>query len=530
MAVASLHEELEEIQCSAICITESVPDADVAAAIQTTTTSLSASSPSASSSSSSLFASASPSASSVSISPSSALSLSLFASASPPASASFSVSPSASVSAPVSTTPHSPHVLLRAGAGQGDHVIHITAPDAMQAAESFLALCNVWCLEGSNSQLVFPDDIEITNGMPLNLIIGSIDATISYGYSGHWQLMSEGYNMPIVTSLPPCDKEIISFCAYSLIIHTGLILGMELLPISPHLLVYLLDGYQASTAHPFLDAISPMTSQQLHSWPPPSVISPSTGCRELDITPAHDPYSLILEVDGMIQINQLHHLSEAAQTDLGQRLVCHMVFGNETPLAHGLHAVYVSLESAFQYVIHDDMKFCDYFHVNSSVQPIPQEMFADRILTSPQQVIDIICPEPIAQYSLPLRRGYNPNLDYITFAEQFIAHLKCYLHSQGTPHATDGSVLFEEGSSSDDVVYRSHLFLRSATAHEVLPVDATQCIKIKFDLHWEHSWGTAIGIHTHTCFYNLDILLDEGTASIISQAIPEDNSQTTDFD
>lgn len=111
--------------------------------------------------------------------------------------------------------------------------------------------------------------------------------------------------MPIVTSLPPCDEDIISFQAYGLIIRTGLILGMELLPISPHLLVYLLDGYQASTAHPFLDVISPTTSQRLRSWPPPSAISHSTGRRELDIAPARDPYSLILEVDGTIQVNTL---------------------------------------------------------------------------------------------------------------------------------------------------------------------------------------------------------------------------------
>ncbi|KAG1855242.1 hypothetical protein F4604DRAFT_1685731 [Suillus subluteus] len=304
---SALHEELEEIQCSAMCITESVPDADVAAAIQTgqlsllevlttsgissTTTTLastsesqsprpsapvSPSSPSASassassansvsalSSSSSLFASASPSGSSASILPTSASSSSLFASASLPASASFSASPSASVSVPASTTPRSSRValhewhsrlerdleLLRGAAGQGDHVIHITAPDAMQAAESFLALCKVWYQ--SSGQLVFPDDIEIINGTPLNLIIGSIDAAIGYGvrdgpmrsvwaalitmitqYSGHWQLMSEGYYMPIVTSLPPCDEDIISFSAYSLIIRTGLILGMELLPIA----------------------------------------------------------------------------------------------------------------------------------------------------------------------------------------------------------------------------------------------------------------------------------------------------------
>lgn len=107
-----------------------------------------------------------------------------------------------------------------------------------------------------------------------------------------------------------------------------------------------------------------------------------------------------------------------------------------------------------------------------------QEMFAGRILTSPQQVISIICAEPVAQYSLPLRRGYNPNLDYVTLAEQFMVHLKRYLCGRGTPRATDGSVLFEEGSSNDDVVYRSRLFLHSATAHEVLPVDATQRIKV----------------------------------------------------
>ncbi|KAG1839700.1 hypothetical protein C8R48DRAFT_679757 [Suillus tomentosus] len=567
---SSLREELEEIQCSTICITQPV---QAAAAIQTcqlnlldaltnsgissTPTALASTSqprrPSVTLSGSSLSASTSSVSSTSSASSSSESSSSPFAPTPPAVSVSSSPLFSSASLLTSETTPRSPHVALRqwrnrlehdlqlrrAVAGQEDHVIHITAPNAQKAAESFLVLCKVWCLEGSDSQLVFPDDTEITNATPLNLIIGSIDATIGYGvgdgpmrsfwgaliamitqHSGHWQLMSEGYYMPTVTSLPPCDEDIISFRAYSLIIRTGFILGMELLPISPHLLVYLLDGYEVSIAQPFLDATSPMTSQRLRSWPPPSVISPS-GCRELSIAPACDPYSLILEVDGTIQINQLRYLSEAAQTDLGQRLICHMVFGNETPLAHRLHTVYSALKSAFQYVIHDNMKFCD---------PILQEMFAGRILISPQQVIDIICPEPITSYSLPLRQGYNPNLDYVTLAGQFMVHLKRYLRGRGTPHAADGSVLFEEDSSSDDVVYRSRLFLRSATAHEVLPVDATQCIKIKFDTYWEHSWGRTVGIHTHTCFYKLDVLLDEATASIISQAIPEDDFQTTDFD
>lgn len=128
--------------------------------------------------------------------------------------------------------------------------------------------------------------------------------TLIMQYSGHWQLVSDtGYYVPTVTSLPPSDDDIISFCAYSLIIRTGFILEMELLPISPHVLVYLLDGYQTSVAQPFLDVMSPATSLRLRSWPPPIITNPSTGCRELNITFACDPYTMILEVDGTLQVD-----------------------------------------------------------------------------------------------------------------------------------------------------------------------------------------------------------------------------------
>ncbi|OAX32846.1 hypothetical protein K503DRAFT_841284 [Rhizopogon vinicolor AM-OR11-026] len=382
----SLHEQLEEISCTAICENGDPPaiDTDVASADQTAgqLTLLEALTAGQMSSTT-----ASLSQSSLPSSPSSAA-------ASPLSSTSLATSPSVSVS-----TPHrSPHAELRAWRNRLEHDIQsrratvgheirdieITASNALRAAQGFLAICKALCQESGSAdseQPDLPEDVKITNCMPMNIVIGSITANIGHGvgngpmrtfwgalitliteYSGHWQLVSDGYYVPTVTSLPPSDDDLASFHAYSLIIRTGFIFGMELLPISPHSLVYLLDGYHTCTAQSFLEATSPITSQRLHSWPPPTVINPSTGRRELDISAARDPYTMILEVDGTIQISQLHCLSEPAQMVLSQRLVCHMVFGNEAPLTHGLHPVYAALGSAFQHVIHDDMKFSDCSH------------------------------------------------------------------------------------------------------------------------------------------------------------------------
>ncbi|KAG1740811.1 uncharacterized protein EDB91DRAFT_1281564 [Suillus paluster] len=588
---SSLHEDLEEINCSSLCITDSeeLPDGslllantDVPAADQTGQSSLldallaaSASLPSLSNSPLLPAAGASEPSSIPASIPSSALTSpisSTFSASSPLTSSPSTSSPLTSsplTSSPLTSPPstsspsassssvsvvaahQSPRAALhawrtslghdldssRVAAGLQNRVIDITAPSAMLAAQGFLAVCKAFCQVGTSDEPVLPEDVEITDCTPLNMVIGSITANIGHGvgngpmrtfwgalitlitqYSGHWQLVSDtGYYVPTVTSLPPSDDDIISFRAYSIIICTGFILEMELLPISPHVLVYLLDAYQTSVAQPFLDVMSPLTSHRLHSWPPPVITNPSTGRRELDVAFACDPYTMILEVDGTVQISQLRQLSEAAQESLGQRLVCHMIYGNETPLAHGLHAVYAALESAFNHVIHDDMKFRDYFHINGpgSAQSIIQGMFAGRTLTSPQQVINLISYRPIEQRSIHLRMGYIPDLDYATLAEQFMAHLKCYLHGCGAPHASDGSILFEEPSHSDDTLLRSRLFLCSSTAHEYLPINPTQTINIKFDLH--------------TCFYTLDVLLNETTANIINQSIP-DNDSATDFD
>ncbi|KAG1827232.1 uncharacterized protein BJ212DRAFT_1294562 [Suillus subaureus] len=298
-------------------------------------------------------------------------------------------------------------------------VCDITAPSTMLAAQGFLAVCKTFCQVGTSDEPILPEDVEITDCMALNMVIGLITANIGHGvgngpmhtfwgtlitlitqYSGHWQLISDT----------------------GLIICTGFILEMELLPILPHVLVYLLDTYQTSIAQPFLDVVSPVTSQHLCSWPPLITVNLSTGHRELNVTFACDPYTMILEIDGTVQISQLCQLSEAVQESLGQQL---------------------------------------YFHINGpgSTQSIIQGMFAGHTLTSPEQVINLISYQPIEQCSIHLCMGYIPDLDYTTLAEQFMEHLKCYLCGHGAPYALDGSALFEEPSHSNDTLLRSHLFL-----------------------------------------------------------------------
>ncbi|KAG2110423.1 hypothetical protein BD769DRAFT_1674586 [Suillus cothurnatus] len=449
---SSLHEEFEEIQCSTLCITQPVQD-DVAAAIQTCQLSLLdalanseiSSTPTAPASTSQLQRpsvtlsgpSRSGSTSSVSLtspaSSSSESSLSLFA----PTLHAVSVLPSPALSSPLfapvppltsETTPRSPHVALRqwrnrpehdlqlrrAVTGQEDHVIRITAPNAQKAPESFLALCKVWFLEGNDSQLVFPDDTEITNATPLNLTIGSIDATIGYG------LMPEGYYMPTVTSLPPCDEDIISFRADSLIIRTGFILAMELhcsrvcIPMC-HSWRYEILTTQTNNPSVALntDFLSPPILATVLSQPNSSIHHSRQG--RTTLLPA---FSLR---QGLATLPPASSLGKGVPllpptSSLGKGVPpLPPIFSLTRTNPFLLHS------SAKEY--HNRFLVPCYNHPESlavfaSAQPILQEMFTGRILTSPEQVIDILCPEPIALYSLPLRQGCNPNMDYLALAGQ----------------------------------------------------------------------------------------------------------------
>ena len=127
-------------------------------------------------------------------------------------------------------------------------------------------------------------------------------------HSDHWQRAGEdGYYVPVITSLPPSEEDLRSFHAYGLIICTGLIWGMELLPISPAIILFMAAGYQVATESRFLSEIAPLTFRQLSSWPPPTINNPATGLPQLQIMHTADPYTMILKVDDTIQVRVYVH-------------------------------------------------------------------------------------------------------------------------------------------------------------------------------------------------------------------------------
>lgn len=65
----------------------------------------------------------------------------------------------------------------RVTAGLQNRVIDITAPSAMLAAQGFLTVCKAIC-QGTGDEPVLPEDVEITDCTPLNMVIGSITANM----------------------------------------------------------------------------------------------------------------------------------------------------------------------------------------------------------------------------------------------------------------------------------------------------------------------------------------------------------------
>ncbi|KAG1862825.1 hypothetical protein DFJ58DRAFT_839338 [Suillus subalutaceus] len=53
---------------------------------------------------------------------------------------------------------------------------------------------------------------------------------------------------------------------------------------------------------------------------------------------------------------------------------------------------------------------------------------------------------------------------------------------------------------------------------------------LNFQAQWNHQWGEHVGIHIHTCFYAVDVLLNETSMLIVNQEILMDTSISTDFD
>jgi hypothetical protein len=117
----------------------------------------------------------------------------------------------------------------------------------------------------------------------------------------HWMETGDGLFTPLILPFAPTDNDLIFFQAYGLIIRTALLWRMEVLPFSPILILFLIDGFHSATDITFTNAVAPEMTARLATWPPP-LTSGSTRTPYLDIIVGQDPMNLIVEYIPNIQV------------------------------------------------------------------------------------------------------------------------------------------------------------------------------------------------------------------------------------
>ncbi|KIK33848.1 hypothetical protein CY34DRAFT_18118 [Suillus luteus UH-Slu-Lm8-n1] len=429
---------------------------------------------------------------------------------------------------------------MRSLLGDDTVTIIINANTASLAAQAFINNIKCWSSQPedalrSNVQLM---GVTITGLTPISIITGHFDVSIGDGVgngvlrsfwneviriitedSGHWQCTCDGYWVPIVTSLPPCDEDIVAFRTYGIIFRTSLLMDLEMLPISPIILLFLISDYTTAIASSFTTTVAPIGSERLRRWPPSYVTNTATGRLELSISPATELYSMILDIDASAQIGQLRRLPETALAELGHRLQCQTFFGNQIARDTPDHVIYSSMRQAFDCLIGDNVTLREHIGAQDTPSSIIGGIFGGRILSSAEQVIRLL-----AINVTPI--GSSNDI----IIARFKLHLERYIRGSGTPTLHDGSDLFGMGSLEDDPLLRAREFLRCITGSDFLPACPQQKIPLNFQTQWSHSWGRNVGIHIHTCFYAIDVLLDQECTHIVEQDILADTSISTDFD
>ncbi|KAG6369379.1 hypothetical protein JVT61DRAFT_14951 [Boletus reticuloceps] len=343
--------------------------------------------------------------------------------------------------------------------------VTITAETPLEAAKGFLDLCISWSrsifgfsvndgqislsftsgqFQNCNPTTINFNNITVNIGDgvgngPLRSFWGAL-ITLITEQSGHWHQTSEdGYFVPIVTSLPPSEDDLRAFRAYGLILRTGLIWGMDLLPISPAIILLLIADYRAATRDAFLEQVVPATFSRLRTWPPPTAVI--NGTSQLQIVPATDPYTMVLEVD---------------------------------------HSIQVCFKPTLYYRSNACMKDCSSFYQHSESSPVEiiSALFSGRKVTTIGQVLDLLDPFPLPS-NLESTPGFDPLLDYPSLASRWMLHLKRYLRGIGEPRDADNQTMFDESQDNSDPLYRVKLFLLCTTASVYLPITNSSFQKIK---------------------------------------------------
>jgi hypothetical protein len=182
--------------------------------------------------------------------------------------------------------------------------------------------------------------------------------------TGDWIAISGDIFTPNLVDLPSSPAQHAIFKAYGLIIQLTLLHGLNLLPISPFIVLFLLHGFKTATNHHFISAIAPELADRLATWPTQPTIN-SSGRFPINLVPGQDPMNLIYEFipnlqvcyvisipifchDPTIQASVMRTLSVDALEAIREKLYCGVIFQSQGMLdSHRQHPLLLALKEGF---------------------------------------------------------------------------------------------------------------------------------------------------------------------------------------
>jgi len=273
-----------------------------------------------------------------------------------------------------------------------------------------------------------------------------------------------------------------------------------------------------ATSRDFLAAVQPAVEARLRTWPPVKITRDGRSVLDLDVR--KDPWTLIASCasfDGM-QIGDLSRLTDTLDiTNIDKQLRRSVVFGSNVH-AIAQQARISALRSGIDLtLIPNTIPFSTLFDTNpedeetsATVDGVIKDIYAGRVVTTPRQVIDRLTtrstedPEDQLQPEI----GQNLELDYPRLECLFMAHLRRYILG---------------GNGTD----RSRKFVKLMTGDEYLPLSPHGTLMIRF-VPFINEHGAEV--FAHTCFHQLDVLIDQFIARRVVQPLHEDLTIYTTFD
>ncbi|KAI0063041.1 hypothetical protein BV25DRAFT_1915764 [Artomyces pyxidatus] len=271
-------------------------------------------------------------------------------------------------------------------------------------------------------------------------------------------------------------------------------------------------------------AIAPDTGDRLAEWTPENVAS---------LTESSIAMSLLLQVDERATPGMARSMSVESVMTLGTRIWAYTLFGCHSIQELKDHPIFLAMKTGFHWSFTNGKTVAELLLTDEfRIELVAAGMSQGRRLVSPAQVISLLTSvvDDISGAALQDSPGYDPAINYSLQSGQWMQRLRRFLQASGNPHL---------GSSAhpSDPAHRARLFLRYVCDEVYLPPDREDRIKINFISFLPMStlesftWVTKAGLHAHTCFYKLDVVLNaELVNSLLADPIPEDPSIPTNFD